>query len=104
MEPFGPILKSLIKQRGMTITAFSKAAGVSRNMADFVVRNKRRPQLDQLGAWAEILGLRGNERDEFVLAGNWVHTPELIRKRLADLEAEVQRLKTRTSKPGRKKR
>lgn len=91
----------------------AKALGVTLPFAHQVIRGRRLLPLDKVSAWADALGLKGAARVEFEFRVQLEHAPdgltatvEQMQKRIADLEAEVTRLKTRTAKSaaGRKKR
>lgn len=61
-----------------------------------VIQGERRPPLDSLEPWADVLGLKGQERERFILAGQLAHSPEAVRKHLAKVEAELERLRRRS--------
>jgi hypothetical protein len=60
----------------------------------------RRPPLDRLSTWADAVGLRGDERQAFILLGNLYHASPMVQERIRDLEAEVGKLKDKKRRSG----
>ena len=56
---------------------------------------------DDVAAWADALGLAGDEREEFLVAAGGVRTPEAVKGYVAALEARVQKLEKAGGKGGR---
>ncbi len=101
IEAFGPLLKRLLAERRLSISAFARLVRMSRNMVDLVARGGRLPPLDRLNDWAEVLTLGGKDRDRFVFLGHVAHSTDFVRQRLEDLQTEVDRHRYRgaTVKP-----
>lgn len=88
---FGNLLTALLEDRQWTVPQFAQKVSVHRSFIGFIVRGERRPPLDAVEHWALILGLTGTRRDEFIFAAALEHTPDIVRKKLDDLQELVRR-------------
>lgn len=86
--PFGDTLCDAIKAAGMTQLAFAQAVLSSSGNITDVIKGRRLPPLKHLEKWADVLGLSGANRDEFISAGQLEHTPELIRNQIISQNKE----------------
>jgi hypothetical protein len=115
MAPYHQSLKSMITTAHGGIAAWAKAHGFSKDTVESVCQGRRAPPPSQRDAWADALGLDGQERARFI---RWASiekaqritdaTPgmeELRRERdaalaqLAVLEKEVAYLRAQLAAP-----
>ncbi len=75
-----------LKRLGLPASSFAVRAKRSQQAIHSYLSGRARPPLDQLTIWAAMLGLHGEERERFVLAGAEAHVPQPIYRRLVELE------------------
>lgn len=56
--------------------------------------NKICPPLKKLPAWADALGLEGQEREDFIVLGHLAHAPEQIERSFLAMLKEVEELRS----------
>ncbi len=82
VTPFGRMLYHSISEAGMTASKFSRKAKTTSGFLSGIYQGKKKPTLKALDKWCRILGLEGNQREEFVLLADLEHTPERVLLRL----------------------
>lgn len=107
-QSFQELLAAYLRRRsGMSATALGEQTGVPQSTMSRISLGQRPPDLDKLDPWADVLELDGEERDDFIVAGQLSHCPrqvvELIARqdeerdalllRIERLEAAVRALK-----------
>ncbi len=75
-----------LKRLGLPASSFAVRAKRSQQAIHSYLSGRARPPLDQLQIWSAMLGLHGEERERFVLAGAEAHVPPPIYRRLVELE------------------
>lgn len=75
-----------LKRKRLTATAFAALAKRSQQSVHDYLVGKVRPPPDLMPVFADALGLRGTERDQFILSAWEAWTPEPVWKRLAAIE------------------
>jgi hypothetical protein len=75
-----------LKRLGWSAVGFAEKANRSQQAIHAYLCGRARPPLNQVPIWAAMLGLRGEERDRFIYAAQEAHVPELVWKRLQELE------------------
>lgn len=76
----------------MSMNGFAKMVGAGSSSISQIASGKRRPPLEQIEHWSEVLGLKGERRTEFQESACLEHTPDMIRTEYAKLKVQVQRL------------
>lgn len=91
---FGGFLAERIERAHLTRIAFAKAIGSSSGFMTDVIKGRRTPPLDRLDTWADVLGVTGAERQQFLLLAGLAHIPDqavrdMVANQLTHLQAEV---------------
>lgn len=92
---FGNLLGSLLDQGGMTRVDFAAKAGVSASFVSNLIAGDRTPPPDKIDGWADILGLRGRERDHFLDLAMLAHLPTELQPRWVNLLRRLERVEDR---------
>lgn len=98
MQRFGPLLVEYIERIGQTGNGFAKKIGAGSSTISQISTGKRTPPLDQIDHWADVLGLKGEKRLEFLELACLEHCPEPIRAEYMRLKSQVQKLEARVTK------
>jgi transcriptional regulator with XRE-family HTH domain len=98
MQRFGPLLANCIESAGFTFNGFAKKVGAGSSTISQISTSKRTPPLDQIDHWADVLGLKGEKRAEFLEIACLEHCPEPIRAEYQRLKTQVQKLEARMTK------
>lgn len=85
-DPFPDLLYRLIEQKGLTLREFARLAKTKQPAISEIRRGVRNPPLSNIGHWADVLGLTGKERENFLDLAHLMQTPERIRKLIRDAE------------------
>jgi transcriptional regulator with XRE-family HTH domain len=72
-----------------TQTWLAERLGITQQHASDIVNGKHRPPRDKIEAMAELLGLDGDKRQEFLVEAYVTHVPDFIRARLRRLEDQL---------------
>jgi transcriptional regulator with XRE-family HTH domain len=91
MREFPDLIRVLIDRRFPTDADFAAAIGISAPHASNVIRGRKPLSLKQIDAWADALGLEGQERADFRFAVEVANSPRAIAERLVELEKIVDR-------------
>lgn len=75
-----------LKRKRMSVSEFARLSKLSQQSVHGYYVGKVRPPIDRIQSFADVLGLRGSERDQFQLAAWEAWTPEVVWKRLMDCE------------------
>lgn len=89
--PFGEIMSIAVERRGESLRAFAERAGAYVQHLSAIIHGDRKPPLEHVGKWADALGLRGAERERFVLLAELEHAPEGVRRYVEKLERAAER-------------
>lgn len=94
---FAELLAAYLKRAGdLSVAAFAERVGLSQPTMHRVATGGRPPDLDALDRWADVLGLEGDERATFILAGQLAHCPQpivdLLEQHRADQDAMERRI------------
>lgn len=89
---FGGFLAERIERARLTRIAFAKAIGSSSGFMTDVIKGRRTPPLDRLDAWADVLGLDGQERTLFLDLAALAHLPDEVRPRFLTIYQEHREL------------
>ena len=100
MLEFRELLRALVRERLGSQELLAQKLAVTQKTISLTMLGKIPPPIDdRLDAWADALGLNGEDRDTFRRAAFLAHTPEVIREeiqqdriRIAELEDRVTRL------------
>ncbi len=91
MREFPDLIRVLIDRRFKTDAEFASALGVGAPHASNVIRGRKALSLKQIDAWADALGLEGQDRADFRFAAEVANSPRSIATRLVELEKVVDR-------------
>ena len=86
MEAFGEMLKRAMVEKSLTQRAFAEAVGISQSYVAQMLRGVGPFAADRIDGWADVLGLKGRERERFRILALLTHCPEEIREHVARLE------------------
>ncbi len=86
---FGDFFYRLIRERGMTMQEFAQRAGTSASTLSRLRTGKRVPKNLPVDAWAEVLQLSIEEREQLQESIELAQAPTSLRKRIAHAEALV---------------
>lgn len=92
MQDFRTILRLHIGRRYRTDTEFADALGVGRAHVSHVLSGRKPLSLKQIDAWADALGLEGQDRAEFKFAVEVANSPASIHDRIVQAETIVARM------------
>ncbi len=95
MMPFGRLLKHHISASGRSISAWSRAVGITQGFASNLTAGRRTPPLGELERWADSLTLVGDERQRFIDLAAIAHLPATAQARLIALLDDAAGLRTR---------
>lgn len=98
MADFPAAFLRAVSLSGLTQRTFAKLAGITQGHVSNVITGKRLPPLDRMQEWADLLGIYGEDRAEFVRLAEIAHTPPGIRAeylRLREGAADVERARRR---------
>ena len=98
MADFGTQLAAALQAKGLTRSAFARAAGSPASLVTEVIRGQRKPPLARLDAWSRLLLSSEAERLAFVRAGALAHCPLVVQTWVGELRAAVP-----TAAPKRRK-
>jgi transcriptional regulator with XRE-family HTH domain len=90
------LLGKYLEKRGMTLREFARRAGVPPSLVSRIRHGKRSLPTGRIEAWADLLGLTGHDRAEFIDAAMWTAVPKRLRPWL---EAKLV-----AAKPGARRR
>ena len=93
MQSFGTMLGSLLTRRDFSTRSFARAVKSSKSSISGITNNERTPPLDRLERWADVLALRGAERQLFIDLGALAHLPQEAQPRFLAWYDEYLELK-----------
>jgi transcriptional regulator with XRE-family HTH domain len=79
---FGHLLAQHLATAGLSQRAFALRLGLTQAYISKVVHGRRAIPYAGIERWADLLGLAGAARDEFLLAGDLTQTPPRVRQLL----------------------
>ncbi len=92
MRDFQTLIRDLLDRRfSGNESRLAEVLGVNRSSVHRVATGEKALSLKAIDAWADALGIEGQERADFVLAVEVANSPESISKRINALEAMVER-------------
>lgn len=96
-SPMGPYygawcqrLASILMQRKLSQERAARLLGMNQSTLCGYLRGRNKPPMDRLPRWADLLRLRGSERDQFIWLAYEYHTPVPVWERLILLESELE--------------
>lgn len=96
MERFPTLLRRLIQRAGYSsLRAFDREVSTGNGVILNVCTGHNSPPMKDLEHWADALGLKGEEREEFRLSAALEHSPAEVREEFLRLRAVVKRLERR---------
>ncbi len=104
LSAFGQLLTRLARERRVSKSQLARAAGCPPSVLTDGLKERGEdrkayhPPLAFLDVWADALGLTGDERDEFILAGHLDRSTDLVRQRFAALRKQVKDLERPTGR------
>ena len=72
----------------MPLRMFAALGETSHGHVSNILTGRRRPPLDKVAMWAELLGIDGEEREEFVRQAELMHTPAGVLAEYLRMRAE----------------
>ncbi len=102
MPTFSEVFERALDKAQFKQLTFARKVGTSQGFLSSIIRGTRTPPLDRLDKWADALGLKGDERAEFVRLANLAHCPELIREDYLRMRTRLERLERRVAEYGDK--
>jgi transcriptional regulator with XRE-family HTH domain len=93
MTTFGALLETLLARRQFSTRSFARAVKSSKSSISGITNGERTPPLDRLEKWCDALGLRGQERQQFLDLAALAHLPQEARPRFFAWYDEYHRLK-----------
>ena len=85
---FGRLLERFLADRHWSHRAFARLLGCSNGYLSGVIRGDRLPPLDQMGTWAETMGLSVDDADLLKQEAMLAHCPDAIAADYRSLLAE----------------
>lgn len=85
------LLEYHLKRRRLNVSNFAASVGRSQQVVHTYISGRARPPLELVAEWAAVLRLTPAEQTQFVQAAFEVHTPEVIWRRLMELEHGAER-------------
>jgi hypothetical protein len=77
--PFGAVLDRHLEASDLSLRAFARLAGVPVSLLSRVKSGERAVPTERITAWADLLNLRGPDREEFIDAAMWTAVPVRVR-------------------------
>ncbi len=91
MPSFGHVFTGRCQELGLSLRAFARKAGLSPGHMNRIANNHESPPLAALPAWADLLGLGGEDRETFIREGRLCHCPPEIVAEYRALRENCQR-------------
>ncbi len=82
---FGTLVLELLERRGLSQSAFAKLLDVHVQAINPIIAGRRAMPQRQVTRWADLLGLKGAERHEFIIEAALSASPPIIRDEFAKL-------------------
>src|SRR5688500_14810609 len=101
MTSFAAILQSHLSEADLNQAQFARRVGTTRGFVNNVLHGRRTPPLDEIGAWADVLALKGAKRDHFLELAELAHAPERLARRYLAMQERLRVLEERLGKPDR---
>ncbi len=104
-QSFSELLRDLVGTEHGAQTEFATSAGSSLGFVHNVIVGAAKPpkKTATLERWADALSLKGQKREEFILAGILERTPKEIRQLIVDLKAGIAELEERLDRMERQR-
>lgn len=97
MATFSEVFERALDKAGFKQLGFARKVGTSQGFVSEILRGNRTPPLDRIEKWAEALGLKSEERVEFIRHAHLAHCPDTIRDDYLRLRARVDKLERRVA-------
>jgi transcriptional regulator with XRE-family HTH domain len=78
-DDFALLFDRLLQARRISVRDFARRSGLAWSFIHRVRKGLRIPPLDRLEAWADLLALKGRERQRFLDLAHWSHIPPEVR-------------------------
>jgi hypothetical protein len=89
VEAFPDFLCRLLADRNMSVRAAARKIGLDHAYLVRVLKGTLSLPAKHVAKTADVLGLGGKERDDFVLAADIMRSPERVRKYIRELELKI---------------
>ena len=93
MHDFTTILRAFIDRRFDSDAELASSLGISKPHVSNIVAGKKPLSLKQIDAWADALGLEGQDRADFRFAAEVANSPASIKRRLTEVEVELAQIR-----------
>ena len=90
MSAFAAWLQQRLKDQGESISGFARKVGTAHSFISHVMRDERRPPLDQLEKWADALEIPEQGRPEFRELAHLAHAPDMVQDLVTSLRRKVE--------------
>lgn len=75
---FGAVLDRHLAAKGLSLRAFARLTEVPVSLLSRLKSGERAVPTERIEAWADHLGLRGDDRSEFIDAAMWTAVPKRL--------------------------
>lgn len=87
--PWSAFFQYCLERSRLSQNSLAEITGDPQQSINNYLIGRTRPPLDRIEAYAKALQLEGSEFANFLLLAHQAHTPELVLKRLEDLERKL---------------
>ena len=101
MDDFASYLRERIRARGLSLRATAARAGMDPAYLSRVVTRVKRLPVERIETLADALDLHGDDRADFIRRAHLSLASPALRAVIAELEAEVERLRKDIADLGR---
>ena len=84
-ESFGTVLAAELERAGMTQLVFAAKINLNQGQLSRVLAGKRRPPLEDLARWFDLLRLEQSRRERLLLLAHLAHATPWLRTHVANL-------------------
>lgn len=95
INPFGDFLNVRLAELGLWQAEFCRRIGSPAGWVQQIREGKKTPPLDRMKNWADVLLLKGTDRQRFCDLAAVMHLPEVARPRFAALVEATYRRKAK---------
>jgi transcriptional regulator with XRE-family HTH domain len=93
MHDFQTLIRALIDRRFDSDAELASTLGISKPHVSNIVAGKKPLSLKQIDAWADALGLKGQDRADFRFAVEVANSPASIARKLKEVEVELVQIR-----------
>lgn len=95
---FGQLLLEHLQRRDISLREFAKQVEYDPTNISKMVHQARKPPLKRMEQWCDSLGLRGNDREEFLDAAHLAAATPRVRSLVERLEKRAELLQRRQAR------